>query len=63
VIEGVAILAGLILLAFLLERWSLRRGYMRRERDRAREANNLRHITKARPWWREPPADGPEGDH
>jgi hypothetical protein len=63
VIEGVAILAGLILLAFLIERFSMHRAYRRRERDQAREASNLRHITHAKPWWREPPADGPEGDH
>jgi hypothetical protein len=53
----VSILGMLFILAWLAELWvSGRRG-------RRPPPNNLRHITGYRPWWREPPRDGPEGDH
>jgi hypothetical protein len=59
----VVALAGLILLAWWIEVYRLSRAHNRRERDRERERDNLRHITGKRPWWKEPPGDGPEEDH
>ena len=59
----VTIVAGLILLAWLIDYSSIIRAYQRRERDREREARDLSHITGARKWWKEPPNDGPDGDH
>jgi hypothetical protein len=58
-----AVLAGLILIAFLVERFNLHRARKRWERDRDRESANLSHITGTPPWWREPPNSGPEDDH
>jgi hypothetical protein len=57
------VMGGLILVAFLTEWLNLLRVHQRRERDREREASNLSHITGTKRWWREPPSDGPEGDH
>jgi hypothetical protein len=56
-------IAGLILLAWWIEVCRLSRAHNRREADRERERDNLRHITGGRPWWQEPPSDGPEEDH
>jgi len=55
-----------VLLAFvipLVEIWTHNASRKRRERDREVRGDNLRHITGARQWWKEPPGDGPEGDH
>ena len=53
------VLAALALAAWALERWMLHRGRARRAVDRS----NLRHITGAKPWWKETPRNPPEGDH
>jgi hypothetical protein len=58
-----AIIAGFLLAAFLIEWLNLLAQHHRRERDREREASNLTHITGSKRWWREPPSDGPEGDY
>jgi hypothetical protein len=55
---------GLIfVLIWLVEIWVEKASHKRRERDRERESRELRHITKSRVWWQEPPENGPEGDH
>ena len=54
-----AALGILFLIAFIIERWVAGRG----RQIKRQEHNNLRHITGARPWWREAPRDPPEGDH
>jgi len=56
----------LVLLAFvipLVEMWVGNASRKRRERDRTVRGDNLRHITGARQWWKDPPDDGPEGDY
>ena len=59
----VAALGLILILVWLVEVWSQKASRKRRERDRERESRELRHITKSRVWWKEPPEDGPEGDH
>lgn len=53
----ISALGFLILLAWLIER------RLGRHRARRRPPDNLRHITGSPHWWKEPPRDGPEGDH
>ncbi len=57
------ILAGLILIAWWIDAYSVMWSYRRRELDRERQSNNLRHITGTKRWWGNSPDDGPEGDH
>jgi hypothetical protein len=44
-------IAGLVLIAFI-------HLMKRRERDKERQAANLRHITGAKHWWCDPPPKG-----
>jgi hypothetical protein len=55
--RAIVAIIGLVLLVFL------NLLIKRRERDREREAKKFTYITGSRRWWREPPSDGPEGDH
>ena len=67
VLSGIILLLGTSAFALDLppkvEIWVEKASHKRRERDRERESRELRHITKSRVWWKEPPEDGPEGDH
>jgi hypothetical protein len=57
-------IVGMILTAiWLTEIWGHNAVRKRRERDREREARDLRHITGFPRWWKEPPEDGPHGDY
>jgi hypothetical protein len=63
-LRGLAIGLALFLAAFLIGRWNLRRAAGRREAERRAERASLGHITGGgRAWWKEPPGDGPQGDH
>jgi len=56
----------LVLLAFvipLVEMWVGNASRKRRERDRERNSDRMIHIAGSRKWWKDPPGDGPEGDH
>lgn len=59
----IAVIGVLLLAAWACESWGRRGARRRRREDRERERDKLSHITGARPWWKEPPGDGPEGDH
>jgi hypothetical protein len=57
-------IAGLLLTAiWLAEVWGHNAARKRRERDRAREARDMRHITGSPRWWKEPPDDELHGDY
>ena len=59
---GVIIGAVLFFLIILIERWNT--AYKRRERDRAINSDNLRHITgSSRRWWKEPSGDELDDDY
>jgi hypothetical protein len=54
------VLGVLLIAAFVIERLTSRHARHKRDHE---SRNNLRHITGSPPWWKDPPGDGPEGDH
>jgi len=56
-VTAVLVIAAVCLAVWLVD-W-LTKEHARSERRR--RGNNVRHIEK--PWWKEPPDDGPEGDY
>jgi hypothetical protein len=54
----VAIIGLVLIFASAIHRWYTRSQNERREQDR-----DLSRLTGGKRWWKEPPGDGPEGDH
>ena len=54
----IAILGMVLMVAWAIERWYVRRTQGQRPRDR-----ELDYLGGTKRWWQEPPEDGPKGDH
>jgi len=54
----ITIFGMILIVAWPIERWYVRRT----ERERARD-RELGYLAGTKRWWQEPPGDGPEGDH